>query len=87
MVDGKIYVDNELAGTYTIVKNVPAESDNVEKRLWKNKRVEIVDYSGSESDPLDYYTEFNNQWIKMSIYTNLSRTSLDITDEIYKAME
>jgi hypothetical protein len=87
LADGNIYVNNELVGTYEIVSEPPAESENVEKRKWNNKRVEIVDFRGSEADPLDYYTQYNGEWIKMSIYTNLSKTSLEITNEIYKAMQ
>lgn len=86
MANGKIYVDNEVVGTYTNVNEPPTESADVEKRLWNNKRVEIIDYSGSESDPLTYYTEYNGEWIKMRIYTDLSKTPLELTDDIYNAM-
>lgn len=87
MADGKIYVDDELVGTYEIVSKPPSVSKDVDKRLWRNTRVEIVDFRGAESDPLHYYTQYNGKWVKMAIYNNLSKIPIQITDEIYKAME
>lgn len=87
MADGQIYVDNELVGTYEIVSKPPSVSKDVDKRLWRNTRVEIVDFRGAENDPLHYYTQYNGKWVKMAIYNNLSKMPIQITDEIYKAME
>lgn len=85
MTDGEIYIDNQLVGTYTIVSKPPAESADVEKRTWNGKRVEIVDFSGS-GKYMDYYTQYNGEWVKMSIDTTLSSTALEITNDIYTAM-
>lgn len=86
MANGVIYVDNKVVGTYTIVSSPPAVSEDVDKRTWRDKRVEIVDFSGT-GKYLDYYTQYNGQWIKLSIDTSLSQSALEITDDIYTAME
>lgn len=86
MANGVIYVDNKVVGTYTIVSSPPAVSADVDKRTWRDKRVEYVDFSGT-GKYMDYYTQFNGQWIKLSIDTTLSSTGLEITNDIYTAME
>lgn len=86
MANGVIYVDNKVVGTYTIVSSPPAVSEDVDKRTWRDKRVEYVDFSGT-GKYMDYYTQFNGQWIKLSIDTTLSSTALEITNDIYTAME
>lgn len=86
MANGVIYLDNKVVGTYTIVSSPPAVSEDVDKRTWRDKRVEIVDFSGT-GKYLDYYTQYNGQWIKLSIDTSLSQSALEITDDIYTAME
>lgn len=86
MANGDIYADNQLVGTYAIVSKPPAESADVDYRTWNGKRTEVVDYSGT-GDYLDYYTQYNGQWVKMSIDTTLSSTALEITNDIYTAME
>lgn len=86
MANGDIYVDNKLVGTYSKVSSPPNVSEDVDKRTWRDKRVEIVDFSTS-GKYLDYYTQYNGDWIKLSIDTTLSQSALEITDEIYTAME
>lgn len=85
MANGDIYVDNQLVGTYTIVSKPPAESADVEYRTWNGKRTEVVDFAGT-GKYMDYYTQYNGQWVKMSIDTTLSNTALEITNDIYTAM-
>ena len=87
MANGVIYVDNKVVGTYKTVSSPPAVSDDVDKRTWRDKRVEIVDFSPSDSKYLDYYTQYNGEWIKLSIDTTLQQSALEITDDIYTAME
>ena len=71
MANGNIYVDNQLVGTYKIVTKPPAESADVEYRTWQGTRVEVVDFRGT-GKYMDYYTQYNGKWVKMSIDTTLS---------------
>lgn len=86
MANGVIYVNDKVVGTYKMVSSPPAVSDDVDKRTWRNTRVEIVDFSSSDSKYLDYYTQYNGNWIKLSIDTTLPQSALEITDDIYTAM-
>ena len=85
MANGNIYVDNQLVGTYKIVTKPPAKSADVDYRTWQGTRVEVVDFSGT-GNYLDYYTQYNGKWVKMSIDTTQSKTALEITNDIYTAM-
>jgi len=86
MVNGIIYIGSEEVGTYKTVSSPPAVSQDVEKRMWRDKRVEYVDFS-STGQYTDYYTQYNGQWLKLSIDTTASIIPLEITDAIYTAME
>jgi len=86
LVNGDIYVDNQVIGTYSIVKSPPSVGEGVDKRTWKNSRIEIVDFAGSQGDTTDYYTQYKGQWVKLTVKNNLDRTTLELTDDIYTAM-
>lgn len=85
--NGKIFINSEEVGTYEIVTSPPPLGKDVEKRLWRNKREEIVDFRGTDTSVSTYYTKYNGQWLKLNIKTGLDATPLSITNDIYSAMD
>lgn len=60
---------------------------DVDKRTWENYCVELADFRGTNTSVSTYYTEFNNAWVKLDIFTNLTDTPLQISDSIYSTMD
>lgn len=89
MENNEITLNCTNVGTYEIVDKPPRAkgNKNVDKRFWKNKRIEIVDFGTDDEKYIDYYTKYKDVWVKMSIRTDLEKTALHITKRIYNAME